>query len=52
MDKVQNRVTISWDFVKDICHLLKHMEDPKIPDLTDMMVAEEAVKWKVRLWIQ
>ena len=52
MEKVQNHVTISWDFGKDIGHLLKHMEDPKIPDLTDMMVAEEAVKWKVRLWIQ
>ena len=28
------------------------MEDPKIPELTDMTEAKEAVKWKVRLWIQ
>ena len=28
------------------------MEDPTIPELTDMTEAEEAVKWRVRLWIQ
>ena len=52
MEKVQNHVTISWDVVKDIGHLLKHMEDMKIPEPTDMTVAKEAVKWKVRLWSQ
>ena len=52
LKKVQNHVTISWDVVKDIGHLLKHMEDTKIPDPTDMTVAKEASKWKVRLWSQ
>ena len=28
------------------------MEDPTIPETTDMTAAEEAVKWKVRLWSQ
>ena len=28
------------------------MEDPNIPEPTDKMVAEEELKWKVRLWIQ
>ena len=28
------------------------MEDPKIPEPTYMTVAEEAVKWNVRLWNQ
>ena len=52
MEKIQNHVTISWDFGKDIGHLLKHMEDLKIPKPIYMTVAEEAVKWKVCLWIQ
>ena len=52
MEKVQNHVTISWYFVKDIGHLLKHMEDPKIPEPTDMTVSKEAVKCKVCLWSQ
>ena len=52
MEKIQNHVTISWDFGKEISHLLKHMEDPKIPEPTNMPLAEEAVKWKVVLWIQ
>ena len=52
LEKFQNHVTISWDFGKDIGHLFNYMEDPKIPKTTDMMVAEEGVKWKVRLWSQ
>ena len=44
LEKFQNHVTISWDFGKDIGHLLKHMEDPKIPESIDMTVAKEAVK--------
>ena len=52
MEKMQNHVTIRWNFGKYIGHLLKHMEDRKIPEPIDMTVAEEAVKWKVRLWIQ
>ena len=52
MEKVQNHVTTSWYFGKDISHLLKHMEDPKISEPTEMMVSEAAVKWKVRLWSQ
>ena len=31
---------------------MKHMEEPKIPDLTAVEVVKEAVKWKVRLWSQ
>ena len=31
---------------------MKHMEDPTTPEPTEMTVAEEAVKWKVRLWRQ
>ena len=31
LEKFQNHVTISWDFGKYICHLLKHMEDPNNP---------------------
>ena len=49
MEKVQNHVTTRWDFGKGIGHLLKHIEDPKIPDPTEMTVDEEAVKRKVRL---
>ena len=49
---MQNHVTIRWNFGKYIGHLLKHMEDRKIPEPIDMKVEEEAVKWKVRLWIQ
>ena len=52
LEKFQNHVTIICDFGKDIVHLLKHMEDPKIPDPTDMTAFEEEVKWKVRLWSQ
>ena len=52
MKKVLNHVIISWNFGKDIGHLLKHMEDPKIPEPTDMKESKEAVIWKVRLWIQ
>ena len=39
LEKVQNHVSISWGFGKDIDHLLKHMEDPKIPEPTDMKSA-------------
>ena len=52
MEKFQNHVTLNWYFGKYIGHLFNHMEDPTIPDPTDMAVSEEAVKWKVRLWIQ
>ena len=52
LEKIQNHVTISWDFGKDLSHLLKHMEDPTIPEPTEITVAEEAVKWKIRLWSQ
>ena len=52
MEKIQNHVTISWDFVTYISHLLKHMEYPKIPEPTDMTLAKETVKWKLRLWSQ
>ena len=52
LEKVQNHVTIRWDFGKDIGHLLNYMEDPKIPETTDMTVVEEGVTWKVRLWSQ
>ena len=45
LEKTQNHVTIRWDFGKDIGHLLKHMEDPTIPELTDTKEAREAVKW-------
>ena len=52
LEKIQKHVTISWGFGKDIGHLLKHVEDPTIPEPTEMTVAEEAVKWNVRLWSQ
>ena len=52
LEKFQNYITISWDFGKDIGHLLKHMEDPKIPDPTDMTEAKEVVKCKVHPWSQ
>ena len=52
LEKIQNHVTIRWNFGKYIGHLLKHMEDPKTPEPTNMTLAEEAVKWKVRLWSQ
>ena len=52
LDKVQNHIAISWDFGKDIGHLLKHMEDQTLPEPTYMTAAEEAVKWNVRLWSQ
>ena len=52
LEKVQNHVTIRWDFGKDIGHLLKNMGDLKIPEPTDITVAEEEVKWMVRLWSQ
>ena len=52
LDKVQNHIAISWDFGKDIGHLLKHMEDQTLPEPTYMTAAEEAVKWEVRLWRQ
>ena len=52
MEKIQNHVTISWDFGKDISHLLKYIADPKIPEPTDMTVAKEVVNCKVRLCIQ
>ena len=52
LEKIKNHVTISWYFGKYIGYLLNHMEDPTIPEPTDMTVAEEAVKWKVRLWRQ
>ena len=43
-EKIQNHVTISWGFGNYIGHLLKHMEDPKIPETIDMTVAKKAVK--------
>ena len=52
MEKIQKHVTISWDFGKDIGHLLNHVEDPTIPEPTEMTVAKEAVNCKVRLCIQ
>ena len=33
-EKIQNHVTISWGFGNYIGHLLKHMEDPTIPEPT------------------
>ena len=51
-EKIQNHVTIIWDFGKDIGHLLKHTENTTIPEPTDMTTYKEEVKWKVRLWSQ
>ena len=39
LEKVQNHVTISWYFGKNISHLLKHMDHPKIPEPTDEMAS-------------
>jgi hypothetical protein len=52
LEKIQNHVTIGWDFGKDIGHLLKNMKDPVIPEPKDMTEEEEKVKWKRRLWDQ
>ena len=52
LDNIITHVTISWDFGKDIGHLLKNMKDPVIPEPVDMTNDEEKVKWKKRLWEQ
>ena len=52
MEKVHNHVTISWNFGKEIGHLLKHMENPTIPDPIYMTASKEALKWKVHIWSQ
>jgi hypothetical protein len=52
LDNIISHVTISWDFGRDIGHLLKNMENPVIPEPKDMTDDEEKVKWKKRLWDQ
>ena len=52
LKKIQNHLTISWDFGKDIGYVVKHMKDPKIEEPTDMTSDKEKDKWRVRLWNQ
>ena len=40
LGEIQNHVTIRWDFLKDVGHLLKYMENPTIPEPTDMTEAK------------
>ena len=44
LEKIQNHLTISWDFGKDIGYVVKHMKDPKIEEPTDMTSDQEKDK--------
>lgn len=50
LEKICNHVIISWHFGKDVGHVIKHGKDPAINEPADLEPADEAKKWKVRLW--
>eukprot|EP00557_Chaetoceros_sp_GSL56_P004583 CAMPEP_0176503500 /NCGR_PEP_ID=MMETSP0200_2-20121128/15397_1 /TAXON_ID=947934 /ORGANISM="Chaetoceros sp., Strain GSL56" /LENGTH=435 /DNA_ID=CAMNT_0017902797 /DNA_START=426 /DNA_END=1731 /DNA_ORIENTATION=- len=52
LEKIYNHVMISWHWGKDIGHVIKQGQDPEIKEPEDLSSADEAKKWKIRLWEQ
>lgn len=50
LDKIQNHVTIVWEFGKDTGHVVKTGELPDIDKPDDISDEDEKSKWKMRLW--
>ena len=50
LDKIQNHVTIAWEFGKDTGHVVKTGELPDIKKPEDISDEDEKSKWKMRLW--
>ena len=51
LDKIQNHVTIAWEFGKDTGHVVKTGELPDIEKPDDISDEDEESKWKLRLWM-
>ena len=52
LNKIEDHVSINWDFGKDIAYVVKHTDKPMIDEPKDLTEAEEKIKWKQRLWNQ
>eukprot|EP00557_Chaetoceros_sp_GSL56_P002970 CAMPEP_0176488714 /NCGR_PEP_ID=MMETSP0200_2-20121128/6868_1 /TAXON_ID=947934 /ORGANISM="Chaetoceros sp., Strain GSL56" /LENGTH=957 /DNA_ID=CAMNT_0017885739 /DNA_START=340 /DNA_END=3216 /DNA_ORIENTATION=- len=52
LEKIYHHIIISWQWGKDIGHVLKYGTDPDIKEPEDLDPAEEQKKWKTRLWEQ
>ena len=51
LDKIQNHVTIGWEFGKDTGHVVKTGQLPDIEKPDDISDKDEESKWKLRLWM-
>ena len=51
LDKIQNHVTIAWEFGKATGHVVKTGELPDIENPDDISDKDEESKWKLRLWM-
>ena len=52
LDKLDNHVSINWEFGEDISYIIKNNELPTHTEPTDLSSTDQAIKWKVRLWNQ
>ena len=52
LERVENHVTISWDFGDDIAYVLENNKRPTIPEPVDLTDEEKKKEWQVRVWNQ
>ena len=52
LEKLDNHVSVNWDFGSDVVYVIKNNEEPKFKELVDLSEENEKVKWKVMLWEQ
>ena len=52
MDKIQNHISICWNFGEDAAMVLDKIEKPDIPEPKDLSDDEAKIKWKTRVWEQ
>ena len=52
LEKMDNHVSVNWDFGGDVAYVIKNNKEPKFEEPVDLSEENEKVKWKVMLWEQ
>ena len=52
MEKLDNHVSVNWDFGGDVAYVIKNSKEPVFEEPVDLSEENEKVKWKVMLWKQ
>ena len=52
LEKLDNHVSVNWDFGGDVAYVIKNNKEPVFEEPVDLSEENEKVKWKVMLWKQ